>query len=50
MNSSLDSDQVWVSIVKAFEQIFQPLQLPLINDAPVRPEVKKYYLLFNRMT
>ena len=31
MNSSLDSDQVWVSILKAFEHIFQFLQLPLIN-------------------
>ena len=49
MNSSLDSDQVWVSIVEAFEQTFQPLQLPLIKGALVRPDVKKYCLLFNRM-
>ena len=47
MNSSLDSDQVWVSIVKAFEQIFQFLQLPLIKGALMRPDVKNiiYFLI-----
>jgi len=46
MNFSLDSDQVWVSIVKACEQIFQFLQLPLIVGALVRPEVKKILSTF----
>ena len=46
MNSSLDSGQVWVSIVKAFEQIFQLLQLPLTKGALLRPEVKKILSTF----
>ena len=41
MNSSLKSDQVWVAFVKAFEQMFQFLQLPLIEGAQVRSDVKK---------
>ena len=39
MNACLDSDQVWGAIVKAFEQIFQFLQLPPIKGAQVRLDV-----------
>ena len=49
MNSSLNSDQAWVAFVKAFEQMFQFFQLPLIKGAQMRPNVKKYYLLTNKV-
>ena len=39
MSSSLDSDQVWGAVVKAFEQIFQFLQIHLIKEAQVRLDV-----------
>ena len=47
-NYRLNSDQVWGTSVKAFEQIFQFLQLHLIKDAQVRLEVYKYYQLIKK--
>ena len=39
MNYCLNSDQVWGTIVKAFEQIFQFFQLSPMKDTQVRLEV-----------